>query len=172
MSLFFSRELVLNPGENLIMEGFANKWQTLGNKGGKLYLTNQRLVFIAHRFNFGSKYDELMLSDIATQGNTFKFKTTFHLISFTISIETKTGEKVSFVISPKQKQLWVEKIGQSVMEYVSQNPQAIQRNSTTEPTIATQTTPIKVVRCEGCGAAVVIMAVLAKCDYCKTPTVG
>ena len=51
-------ELELRHGERLLMQGAANKWQTVGSKGGNLFLTDQRIVFKAHAFNFGSKFDE------------------------------------------------------------------------------------------------------------------
>lgn len=61
------KELTLRQNEKLLMSGSANKWETFGSKGGKLFLTDQRIVFQAHGFNFGSKFDEYQLSDIQTQ---------------------------------------------------------------------------------------------------------
>ena len=78
-------KLSLRQGEQLLMSGTANKWQTVGSKGGMLFLTNQRIVFQAHVFNFGSKFDEYELSDIQTQGNTVNIVTTSNwIISFNI----------------------------------------------------------------------------------------
>lgn len=51
------KELTLRQNEKLLMSGSANKWETFGSKGGKLFLTDQRIVFQAHGFNFGSKFD-------------------------------------------------------------------------------------------------------------------
>lgn len=73
------KELTLRQNEKLLMSGSANKWETFGSKGGKLFLTDQRIVFQAHGFNFGSKFDEYQLSDIQTQGNTVNIKTTTNL---------------------------------------------------------------------------------------------
>ena len=58
-------KLELKQGKHLLLEGIANKWHTFGSTGGKLYLTNQRLVFIAHALNFGLKFNEILFSDIA-----------------------------------------------------------------------------------------------------------
>lgn len=46
------KELTLRQNEKLLMSGSANKWETFGSKGGKLFLTDQRIVFQAHGFNF------------------------------------------------------------------------------------------------------------------------
>lgn len=46
-------DLELRQGERLLMQGAANKWQTVGSKGGNLFLTDQRIVFKAHALNFG-----------------------------------------------------------------------------------------------------------------------
>lgn len=39
------KELTLRQNEKLLMSGSANKWETFGSKGGKLFLTDQRIVF-------------------------------------------------------------------------------------------------------------------------------
>ena len=164
-------KLTLNPNEHLLLDGPANKYQKVGNKGGKLYLTNQRLVFIAHAFNLGSKFDEYQLSEIATKGNTFRFKTSTNLISFNIYIELKSGEEIGFVVTRNQKDLWIENIGQAILEFVSQTI-AIPENATDtqHQQISNAVSQIKVVSCAGCGAYVVVMGGLATCEYCGRPT--
>lgn len=107
-------ELELRQGERLLMQGAANKWQTVGSKGGNLFLTDQRIVFKAHALNFGSKFDEYELSDIQTQGNTVNIKTTSNLISFNITFYTKSGEKLSFVVTRSQKNEWIRQITEAI----------------------------------------------------------
>ena len=164
-------ELTLRQGERLLMSGAANKWQTVGSKGGKLFLTDQRIVFQAHGFNFGSKFDEYELSDIQTQGNTVNIKTNSNLISFNITFYTKLDEKLSFVVTRRQKDEWVKKITEAITSLARSRvsvPEDISKVQVEK--IATQ---IKAVQCEGCGAFVIVTAGnVAKCDYCGRPAVG
>jgi len=103
----------LNPGESVLMEGSANMQQLLGvNKGGKLILTNQRLVFIAHALNIGSKFDEIPLSAIAVSGNSFNvFVPTPNMIK----VVTTDGSQYQFVVTKKQRDEWVQNIYQAAM---------------------------------------------------------
>jgi hypothetical protein len=171
----------LRPDEKLLAEGRANKWQTFGSKGGWLFLTNQRIIFIAHAFNVGSKFDEIPLDQIVVSGNSFKFKITSNLVSFNIVIETKSKTE-KFVVTRKQKNMWIEKIGSALRAYVKQNITVPKSDCEyrSSPTIAVPESTdaaavisqIKVVNCKGCGAFVVVMGGVARCEYCGSPTVG
>lgn len=164
-------ELALRQDEQLLMSGAANKWQTIGSKGGHLFLTNQRIVFKAHGFNFGSKFDAYELSDIQTQGSTFNIKTTSNLISFNITFYTKAGEQLSFVVTRKQKNEWIEKITEAVTSFTRSNI-SVPPNIPQEE-VQKITAQVKVIQCEGCGAFVIVTAGnVTKCDYCGRPTVG
>lgn len=164
-------KLELRPGEQLLMSGAANKWQTIGSKGGQLFLTNQRLVFQAHALNFGSKFDEYELSDIQTHGSTVNIKTTSNLVSFNITFYTKFGEKLSFVVTRSQKNEWIKQITEAITSLTRSNisfPDNIPETKAQEIT-----SQIKVVQCEGCSAFVIVTGGnVSKCDYCGRPTVG
>jgi GRAM domain len=54
----------LLAGETVIKQGGANLFKTIEAVGGKLYLTNQRLIFEAHRYNVQSGVTEIKLSEI------------------------------------------------------------------------------------------------------------
>lgn len=100
----------LLPGEQIQMEGSANKQQFLGvNKGGRLILTDRRLVFIAHAINVGSKFDEIPLSQVAVSGKTLNI---FCPTPNMIQVTTVDGEKHQFVVSGKQKDKWVQVISE------------------------------------------------------------
>lgn len=109
----------LAPGETVLMEGRANMQQLNippVDKGGKLILTNRRLVFIAHAFNFGSKFDEIPLSEIAITGNDF------NLLMPTpnmIRVVMKDGEQYEFVVTGAQKEAWKQKIAEAALAYQS-----------------------------------------------------
>lgn len=165
------KELDLRQGERLLMQGSANKWQTIGSKGGNLFLTDQRIVFKAHGFNFGSKFDEYELSDIQMQGNTVNIKTTSNLISFNITFYTKSGEKLSFVVTRSQKDEWIKQITEAITS-LARSRVSIPEN-TPEVEVKKITAAIKAVQCDGCGAFVIVtLGTAAKCDYCGRPTVG
>lgn len=60
----------LSTNEIILMEGRAN-WDTPFNaKGGKLFLTNKRIIFKANKLNFGTKYFECNLDDVYIENNT------------------------------------------------------------------------------------------------------
>ena len=163
-------QLVLRQGERLLMSGAANKWQTVGSKGGVLFLTDQRIVFQAHAFNFGSKFDEYDLSQIQTKGNTVNIKTTSNWISFNISFYTKFGEKLSFVVTRSQKNEWVRQITEAVTSFVRSGVSVPEKIPEAE--VQKVTAQLKVVQCEGCGAYVIVTAgKVTKCDYCDRPTI-
>ena len=164
-------ELSLRQGEKLLMSGAANKWQTIGSKGGKLFLTNQRIVFKAHAFNFGSKFDEYELCDIQMQGNIVNIKTTSNLLSFNITFFTKLGEKLSFVVTRSQKDEWIRQITEAVTSLARSRVTVAENIPEVE--VKKITAQIKAVQCEGCGAFVIVtVGNVAKCDYCGRPTVG
>ena len=106
----------LLPNEQIIMEGAANKQQSFfSNKGGKLILTNQRLVFKAHAFNFGSKLDEVSLSELASAGK--GIITPWIMTANKIEVSLISGEKWKFVVTGKQKEQWKQKINEAVSSY-------------------------------------------------------
>ena len=105
------KNLDLNANEYILMSGAANKMQLFGSKGGWLFLTNQRIVFKAHAFNFGSKIDEYRLSDIQ---NPASIRSTSYMVSNNISFATKSGEYLSFVVTRKDTDEWIYQITQAV----------------------------------------------------------
>jgi hypothetical protein len=55
---------VLRQGEQVVKQGSANLQRNIETVGGKLYLTNQRLIFEAHKFNVQRGMTEVELSNI------------------------------------------------------------------------------------------------------------
>ena len=160
-------DFMLLPGEQLLMSGTANKWQTVGSKGGHLYLTNQRIIFKAHALNFGSKLDEYYLTNIWTQGNTVKIFTSSNLISFNITMYTQMGEKVSFVVKKSQKDEWIRQLTYAVSAI------AYARNPVMQMQMNGPATQLRVTQCSGCGAFVILSGGTAvTCDYCNRPVIG
>ena len=164
-------QLALRKGERLLMSGLANKWQTIGSKGGMLFLTNKRIVFQAHAINFGSKFDEYELDRIQTQNKTVNIKTTSNLgITFNITFYTKSGEKVSFVVTRRQKDEWIRQIKNAVTSYVRSTVSVPENIPKAE--VQKVKAQIDVVQCEGCGAFIVVTrGNVTKCGYCDRPTI-
>ena len=55
-------QTLLRQAEKVVKEGAANLQKNLETVGGKLYLTNQRLVFEAHKLNVQGGATEVELS--------------------------------------------------------------------------------------------------------------
>jgi len=58
--------LILNIDERVIKQGAANMQRGIETVGGQLYLTNQRLLFSAHRFNVQTGDSEVPLRTISS----------------------------------------------------------------------------------------------------------
>ncbi len=89
----------LKQDEQIIKQGAANLQKGLEAVGGKLYLTNQRLVFEAHRMNIQGGNTEINLSDIQSSKNCWtKFLGFIPLVPTSFAVYTKTGAEYCFVV--------------------------------------------------------------------------
>lgn len=97
--------------EYIIKEGSANfKKSAMNAVGGKLYLTNKRLAFEAHSFNFGGKTKvDLDLRQLVRcqSGKTM-------LISGEIEVFDKYNHSYTFVVYERKK--WADNIENSIIE--------------------------------------------------------
>ncbi len=57
-------KIALAPGETLLREGAANLQRGIETVGGRLFLTDARLVFIAHAFNVQAGITDIPLASI------------------------------------------------------------------------------------------------------------
>ncbi len=95
----------LRKGEREVRSGFVN----LESAGGKLFVTNQRLIFEPHRLNFKHGATEIELSDIQSLSKgwtTLLFNVP--IIPNLMHVNTKTGKKLSFVVLGRSK--WIKTI--------------------------------------------------------------
>jgi len=95
--------------ENLIKSGSANLQKGIETVGGKIYLTNKRLVFESHNFNVQSGKTEIKLIDI----NSLEFSWTklfglIPLIPNSLSVLTKDNKNLNFALS--NRTMWKEEI--------------------------------------------------------------
>lgn len=89
----------LKPGETLVKKGAANLQRGVETVGGKLYLTNQRLVFEAHRFNVQRDSTEIDLADVQSLEKCWtKFLGLIPLMPNSLAVHTKDGEEYRFVV--------------------------------------------------------------------------
>lgn len=93
----------LRSDEKLIRQGAANMQRGLETVGGWLYLTDQRLLFEAHRFNIQAGPTEIPLSNVlATRPTWTKFLG--FLPIFPNSLAISAGDKeYSFVLSGREQ---------------------------------------------------------------------
>jgi hypothetical protein len=108
-------EIQLNTGETEVLSDFANKTGLLMSGGGKLVLTNQRLLFCNRRKT--KIHSEWELTDILYVGagrnmNLFAFLFIIPLLmNSAVKASLKNGNSVRFVVSDKNK--WITLINEN-----------------------------------------------------------
>lgn len=99
-------KLDLKKGEILLKEGRANHWKGIEAVGGRLFLTDHRLVFKPHSFNIQIREESISLDQIVS----IKPNRTFFILPNQISVELANGKEERFVVWNRKK--WMEKIEQ------------------------------------------------------------
>lgn len=97
--------LQLQDGEELVFQTVANHFKGAEAVGGRLYLTNSRLVFRSHKFNIQNHewtLDRTMIQSVS------RYKT-LGIISNGLVIRTKNKEEEKFVV--EEAGTWMEKLG-------------------------------------------------------------
>ncbi|WPR73592.1 GRAM domain-containing protein [Algoriphagus sp. NG3] len=94
----------LEPGEVLDTEGPANLFSGFEAVGGRLFLTNKKLIFNSHKFNIQTSLTAIeyqFISDVQA-------KKTGRMVANGLRIKTVEGSEYDFVVS--NRDIWVEKI--------------------------------------------------------------
>lgn len=94
----------LETEEEIEIEGPANLFRGIEGVGGKIFLTNKKLIFKSHKINIQKGQTDIEYVDIK---EIVKRKTA-KLIDNGIRIITKNGKEYDFVIN--ERDLWFEKI--------------------------------------------------------------
>ena len=89
-----SIKIDLDPGEKLIFQSSANHFKGLEAVGGKLFLTEKRLIFKSHKLNIQNHQLIIMLSDILSIG---RFKP-LGLTNNGLFVTNKENETEKFVV--------------------------------------------------------------------------
>jgi len=104
-----SNNIQLIANEKIIKSGPANFQKGIEQVGGKLYLTNDRIVFESHKLNFQSGTTQIKLEDISSVKKSWtKFLGFIPLVPNSIKISTKEGKRFRFVLYGRSK--WISAI--------------------------------------------------------------
>ena len=104
-----SNNIQLIANEKIIKSGPANFQKGIEQVGGKLYLTNDRIIFESHKLNFQSGTTQIKLEDISSVKKSWtKFLGFIPLTPNSIKISTKEAEKFRFVLYGRSK--WISAI--------------------------------------------------------------
>ena len=92
-------KIELNPSEIEIKEGGANLQKNIETVGGKLHLTNQRLIFKSHKINIQTGITEIQLADIESIKKCWtKFLGFIPIMPNSLAVNTIDGKVFSFVL--------------------------------------------------------------------------
>lgn len=99
----------LAPEEQLLRHGRGNMQRGAETAGGKLFLTTERLVFVAHSFNVRSGSSEVPLALIAEVGTAWtKLLGKLPLLPNSIAVTLRDGSVQSFVVTGRDA--WIDAI--------------------------------------------------------------
>lgn len=89
----------LRKGEQVVKEGAASLQKSIETVGGRLRLTNQRLIFEAHRFNVQRGVTEIELASIqASRPCWTKFLGLLPLFPNALAVFTQQGREYRFIL--------------------------------------------------------------------------
>lgn len=94
-----STKPLLKDGEQIVWEELANHFQGIEAVGGRLVLTNERVIFKSHSFNIQTHEWSAALSDI-TETEPAR---TLGIIPNGLLIKVKSGETERFVVRDREK---------------------------------------------------------------------
>ncbi|MFO7844092.1 MAG: GRAM domain-containing protein [Bacteroidales bacterium] len=95
----------LHENETIILEGKANLFRNwLIASGGKLFLTNKRLIFNAHKYNFQKGETSIELEQISS----IQKRKTAQLVDNGLRIKTTRNTEFNFVVD--QRSEWIDRL--------------------------------------------------------------
>lgn len=97
-------KIVIEKDETILFETAANHFKGIEAVGGKLFLTNKRLVFKSHNINFQNHELSVPLSDIELVG---RYKT-LGLVNNGLSVTTSDNNVEKFVV--EQIESWINQL--------------------------------------------------------------
>lgn len=88
----------LRANEQVLKEGPANLKRNVEAVGGKLYLTNQRLVFESHAFNVQTGVTECELGEIESAEPCWTTLLFIPIVPNGLTVTTRSGERYRMVV--------------------------------------------------------------------------
>lgn len=96
-------KISLAPDERLLREGAANLQRGAETVGGRLFLTDQRLLFQSHAFNIQTGSAEVPVHEIRdTRFCWTKFLDVIPVFPNSLAVETSSGAEYRFVLSGRK----------------------------------------------------------------------
>jgi len=92
----------LLPEEKIEMEGPANLFRGIEAVGGKLFFTNQRLIFNSHKINIQKGQTSILYSDISK----VEKRSTLNIIPNRIKVVTRDQKSYHFVVNNREEWLF------------------------------------------------------------------
>ena len=89
---------LLKDGEQIVREGFANHFRGIEAVGGRLVLTNERVIFKSHPFNIQTHEWSVARTDISE----LEPARTFGIVPNGLLIKAKSGETERFVVRDRE----------------------------------------------------------------------
>ena len=99
---------LLLSDELVEIEGPANLFRGMEAVGGKLFLTNKKIIFKSHNINIQNGQTDIGYSDIS---GIIKRKTT-KLINNGMKIKTTDGQEFDFVVNEREK--WIQELNERI----------------------------------------------------------
>lgn len=106
----------LTQDENIEIEGPANLFRGIEGVGGKIFLTNKKVIFKSHKINIQKGQTNIEYSRIKEIAK----RKTARLIDNGIRITTDSGEEFDFVVNEREK--WIEKLNEKIKERTTTTP--------------------------------------------------
>ena len=88
----------MRDGEKVVKDGAATQRRAFDESGGRLYLTNQRLIFEAHKFNFDVGITEIELSNVKSTQASWTKVLFIPIFPNTVEVHTVDSEIFYFLV--------------------------------------------------------------------------
>ena len=98
----------LTENEKIEIEGLANLLRGVEGVGGKLFLTNKKVIFKSHRINIQKGQTDIEYENIVEISK----RKTAKLIDNGIRIKTKDRKEFDFVVN--ERDIWIEKLNDRI----------------------------------------------------------
>ena len=99
----------LTENELIEVEGPAGLFHGIENVGGKLFLTNNRIIWMSHKMNIQKGHAEIEYKNVKE----IIKKKSFRIIANGIRIITNDGKKFDFAVN--ERDLWLEKLKERIL---------------------------------------------------------